>query len=171
MWLLCIFFAGLLVVVTIQDFRSRAVSWVLFPLMHVSVACIAVPDTGVYPWLHSSGINLLLIAIQGLLLFAWFSLKDRKMVNLTKAHLGWGDILFIAVPAMFFSPLYFLFYYVLSLVVALLCGLWILRKEYAERSIPLAGIQAAVLFLFFVLDMMSDHFNFRNDNWILTLIA
>jgi hypothetical protein len=171
MWLLYIFFAGMLAVVTIQDFRFRAVSWILFPLLYVSVACIAVPGAGVYPWLHFSGINLLLIAVQGLMLFAWFSLKNRKVVNLTKAHLGWGDILFIAVPAMLFSPLHFLFYYILSLVVALLCGLWILRKEYAERSIPLAGIQAAVLFLFFVSDMMSDHLNFRNDDWILTLIA
>lgn len=124
----------------IQDFKFRAISWYLFPLL---VAALLVMNRSFS--LNDCFINFGFIALVFVLLTGWFSIKEGSMVNLTERHLGIGDILFLLCLAFFFSPInFFLFYLCSLLLIAVGTGLYLLIAKPENFTIPLAGLQAFV---------------------------
>ncbi len=70
------------------------------------------------------------------------------MVNLTRRHLGIGDVLFLLCLAFFFSPVnFFLFYLMSLLLICMGTGAYLLLCKPANFSIPLAGLQGFVFIL------------------------
>nr|WP_162989044.1 hypothetical protein [Pedobacter schmidteae] len=125
----------------IQDFKFRAISWYLFPLL---TGCLLLINPSFS--INACLINLGFIAFVFVLLTGWFSLREGSMVNLTQRHLGIGDILFLLCLAFFFSPVnFFLFYLSSLLLVAIGTGLYLILAKPENFSIPLAGLQGLVL--------------------------
>jgi len=112
------------------------------------------------------------IVLQLLFLTLYFSVRNRKFVNITSGLLGMGDILFLLSTAFYLSTLNFLFFYIVSLIGALL--LWLTLQSLSTKKnkyIPLAGFQSLIFMLFLACDWWLRSFDLTNDTWLLNLIA
>ena len=155
--------------VFIQDIKSRSVYWLLFPILIVLFIITAFIDHRAFNelWLSIS-LNLGFIGLQLLIITCWFSLKEKRWVNISNGLLGWGDILFLVSISFYLSFVNFLFFHIASLILSLI--VWILWQFFsAEKSkhVPLAGLQALILTFFLSCDWWFYHFDATNDNWLL----
>ncbi len=150
-----------LVIITIQDFKERAVSWFLFPFGFLLCGIQSWVQIGWKDLLLNFGINLflLVILVLMLLLYLFFRFGIRRLKFWD--FLGAGDVLFLVVLASCFSPFNFIVFTITSLLLALLTSLIFL----SGRTIPLAGIQAVCLSCFITLQYFIGLKPF-NDNWI-----
>ena len=105
--------------------------------------------------------------LQLLLLTIYFSMKNKKWVNITKDYLGWGDILFLLTVAFFLSPMNYLFFYVGSLLVVLLFTMLALVRNGTRYKIPLAGLQALLFAGLPLIDWNLSTFSLQSDEWLL----
>ncbi len=161
-----------LALIFIQDMMSRSVYWIAFPVLITSLVIVKSFYFSITEMVGSAGINIGFLAMQLLLLSAWFSLKEGKLVNITSALIGWGDILLLICLACYLSVLNFLMFYLGSLLLVLI--FWVSGRAVANsngyKHIPLAGYQA-VLFLFLITaDWLAAGFDLLNDEWLLKLI-
>jgi hypothetical protein len=131
---------AILGVVIYQDFRFRAVSWVVFPVLLAAALALGLGQMGTADLLESSIINLGLLAVMFAGLTLYFSIRERALVNIINRYIGVADILLLAIIAVLFSPVNFIMYYVASL--ALITGgslIYLLVKKDVNAEIPLAG--------------------------------
>lgn len=154
-----------------QDHIYRAVSWPAFPAL------------GILFFLHSSLvlelqtilmnflICFLFILSQAGIITLYFSLKEKRWVNLFKGYLGPGDFLFLIASAFLFSPVNYLLFYMCSLTIVLAWEIirrFLLRTE--DRKIPLAGIQALMMAaMFFAMDLCRC-FSLTDDQTLLRYV-
>lgn len=133
--------AMVLLTMGIQDFKYRAISWYCFPGLAL-LLILSNPEFELYSCL----LNVGFVALIYVLLTAWFSIKNRRMVHLHHEHLGIGDVLFLISISVYFSPLNFFAFYLFSLILIVIgTGLYILVKKPAQFTIPLAGLQGIAL--------------------------
>jgi hypothetical protein len=116
--LLRIFILLALLTVTVQDIKSRLVYWVLFPLLIVLLLILRLwqgqPISEIWQSVAiNSGFLILVIAI----LTVAYSIKNKRMVNITNELLGWGDVLLLISVTCYLSVLNFLFFYIVSLIL------------------------------------------------------
>lgn len=158
----------LLVLVVYQDYKFKAISWFVFPLLF----CVFL--YGSLSYLSPTDLvnNFLIISVflllQGLLITLWFSFRQQKLINILRQYLGIGDVLFIVCMAVFFSPLNFLLFYVGSLLLIVL--LTVLYKAFngvQTPLIPLAGLQAAMLLLLILFNNIYSIVTFTSDMWLI----
>jgi len=146
--LLSVFALVLSAIVIYQDLKYRAVYWLALTLLLATGLSIAFIN---YGWNHALGelmINAAFLSIQfvGVCVILW--IKHKKLIYPLSHHLGWGDVLFLIAASSFFSPINFIFYYVMGLMIALLTVLIIkLLTQHNLKQIPLAGIMAICLML------------------------
>lgn len=158
-----------LTIIVVQDFRYRQISWFLIPVTlggFVYKAFLA----GDFTWKYFTW-NVAFVLLQLLALSVYFSLRKRKSVNIINSYLGLGDILFFVVMCAVFSPVNFILFYILSLiitVVGVLIHALITRQQIP--SIPLAGALAAMLIILMLANMVFPQVNFYNDQCVLTLL-
>ncbi|HXB93041.1 MAG TPA: hypothetical protein VNU72_12155 [Puia sp.] len=163
-----------LLMIAYQDFRSRSVHWIYFPLLALSGMGMAATLQSFLRILADTGFNLAFMGLQLVLLKLYFFVRCRvRYTALTIAQrrstgspdtalidkkIGLGDILFLAATCLFFSPINFIAFYILSLLFAI--GTWLLmdiiggRRLQGRRisgarqtTVPLAGLQASFLLL------------------------
>lgn len=142
-----------LLIIMIQDFRFRAVHWILFPILLILLVTESLFVSKIDNYLDSISINLLVILLQGLILIGYYKLKGTHFINFMKDRIGMGDLLFVLVMAFAFSWSTFLFYYIAGLLFTLIT--WIaVRNLIKLRSqlVPLAGMLA----LFMTIIMLAD---------------
>jgi len=80
------------------------------------------------------------VVVQLIGITLWMSWKERALVNIADRYLGWGDILFFIPMALLFPPIFFVYFYVGSLLM-ILVG-FLLYQAIAPNpmsTIPLAG--------------------------------
>ena len=159
-----VLFILLLLFITFQDFRYKAVSWILFPIGFITAGIITYVEIPFSDLLFNSLINSLFIAFQMavILVFSWIKFKQVK--NIFSQIFGLGDLLFLIMICPLFSPVNFVFFYILSLAFSL-CLYLILKyfKLYIDSKIPLAGFQSfflAILLLsnFFITFSLSNDY-------------
>jgi hypothetical protein len=127
-----------------QDIRTRSVSvWVLAGLLAgvltLRLLTMAVSRVGL-----ETGINAAIVGIELLAMTLYLSAKYQIFTQPIGKFLGLGDVIFWAVPAVFFSPISFLWFLGGSGIFALLTHT-VLRLALPNRypaTIPLAGLQA-----------------------------
>jgi Flp pilus assembly protein protease CpaA len=188
---------GCLVVIAYQDFMSRSVSWIFFPLL--ALAGMLHTFGGLHSWRQSlfyAGCNIAFLAIQLVVLMGYFFIRGRMMGgagiredegirevwevrgirgirgirDVIDHQIGLGDILFLVAACFFFSPVNFISFYVYSLLLSLAIALlWMLVQRRAGWSIPLAGLQAVFLLLFFGVGALL-HYSPLSDHWLLAKI-
>lgn len=161
-----------LLAIFLEDIRSREVHLVLFPLLAGGLLIAGLKHGAGFSALwESARVNLLFLVLVLLLLTVWFSLKEKRLVNVTAQLLGWGDIWFLACTALYFSILNYLFFYIASLLAVVI--FWSIRgllSKKDNRHIPLAGLQSLLLAVYLCCDWWLLHFNTASDNWLLRLI-
>jgi len=140
-------FAILVVLVFIfwQDLKERAVSWYFFPMLFVLVFLYRMKSVGLESLVENIGINTLFLLVQLVMVSLYFSLKNRVWVNITKEYLGIGDVLFLFVITPLFSPVLYVMFYLISLLLIVAVAITVkIIKDY-QKTIPLAGLQALLL--------------------------
>lgn len=151
-----------------QDFRSRAVTWFLFPLLAGCGVALAFRETASISQqakniLFNSGFLLLQFAA----LKAWFLLRKSRTPLIDHA-IGKGDLFFLLAAGCFFSPINFILFYLSSLLFALLSFL-VMRVLPARTgrpsTIPLAGLQAGLLLLCLTMPLLMQ-LQLTDDQWI-----
>jgi len=140
----CIFIA-------IQDIRERSVSLVWFVLLFIIATSIHYIEEGIHHLVKNSIYNMLFVSIQLFLLHCYFWVKERKISLLFDQKLGWGDVVFLMSPIVFFSLPYFIIFYLSSLVFTLILSLSIQKLSSNFKTIPLAGMQAIYFILYLIL--------------------
>jgi len=156
----------------VQDIKSRAVHWVLFPvLLLLFVAERYLQQTRLAESWQAVLINIGFLLTLLLIVSAYFSFREGRWVNITVQLLGWGDILFLFSITFYLSVLNFLFFYIGSLILILLgWTVWQLSKKNKDKHIPLAGLQALLLGLFLACDWCWLHLNINTDDWLLKIL-
>jgi hypothetical protein len=164
---------GVLLLIFVQDIRSRSVYWVLFPVLTVLFIIMHLLQHHLFAdaW-QPVLLNSTFLALQFLIVSVYFSIKNKQWVNITTSFLGWGDMLFLLSIAFYLSVLNFLFFYIISLIAVLL--IWMLWQAVAKeknKQIPLAGLQALIFSVFLTGDWWFNSFDLTNDDWLLHLIT
>ncbi|MFD1001312.1 hypothetical protein ACFQ21_18425 [Ohtaekwangia kribbensis] len=146
-----------------EDFKFRAVTWYLFPLLAVIILIEnVVVYTSAMP-LQIFIINFLFIAIQLMAVTLYLSIKNKKWIWIWEQYLGLGDILFLLVLCLFFSPLNLIVFYIGSLVLTVVAVL-LLRGAYPSFAIiPLAGLQSAFLAALIIFNLLISPTNYKVD--------
>ena len=138
-------FLLILLVLAYQDLRSRSIH--LAPLFVYAALAVF------FLWEHrfpaaqmpEQVINFAFLLIQYLILALYFSWRSGKRQWVVGSMIGWGDVVFILLSALWLSSFYFLITYLGGLVATLLITLLVrLRKPITE--IPLvSGLAASQL--------------------------
>ncbi len=137
-----------LLILAIQDFRLRAVHWILFPILLMLIIADSLTQVNLKDYVSGTAINLLLIMAQGVILFLYCSVQGKKLNQILKSILGLGDVLFIIIMAFAFSWTSFILFYIVGLIFALF--LWMIRILITRNSqglIPLAGLLAIYMII------------------------
>jgi hypothetical protein len=154
-----------LILIAVQDFKYRAVSWYLFP-MGLGILIIQT--------LHlnhdvNQAWNILLnscfILFQMLAVTMYFSLKNRRFVNIFKGYFGLGDLFFLLVITAAFSPVNFILFIIFSFALSLF-GYLVFLLFIENNRIPLAGLMALILAPVNVITYFAP-FDLLSDQWIL----
>jgi hypothetical protein len=160
----------LLLILTWQDHQYLAVSWLLFPaliLMFVAYSLLFLP---IQQLLRNLSMTAVFILVQLLVLTLYFSIREKKLVNITGRYLGTGDILFLFALCFVLSPINFIVFYMFSLIATLLRELvFIPMMRIRTRKVPLAGIQAFLLCVVFFLQISCNCFFTGTDAPLLSI--
>lgn len=151
-----------------QDLIYRAVYWWCFPLLAILLFILKYQFLGLGEILTHTGYGIGFLIIQLLMLWAYFSIRNRKVINLTSDYLGWGDILFLAAITFYLSPGNYVVFYVISLILVLVYTLILalFNDSTKKTHIPLAGLQAALLLVAILIDDRVSKFMLYDDSWL-----
>ncbi len=169
-FILSIITVALLSVLLYQDFKYRAISWYLIPLLFVALGYSVYAKTGAGPLTKIFFTNLGFLILQGVLLTVYFSIKEKRAFNVINTKLGIGDILFFIVLCIAFSPGNFIIFYLVGLIVTLAATLFyhlISQKQIGE--IPLAGCIALLMMLCISYTHFDANLNLMDDTLVLGL--
>ena len=160
-----------LVIVVIEDFRRRMISWYLIPLLLALFILRSVHDITIHETLFNFVMNAAFTTMQLLLLSLYFSIKEKKFVNIIDSWLGLGDVLLLYVLGAAFSPVNFLLFYIVSLVLTI-TGYTIYKTllQGKDSTIPLAGAVALALILCLCYQLMVSPVSFYDDSPVLHLL-
>ncbi|MNS43960.1 Type IV leader peptidase family protein [compost metagenome] len=151
-----------LLIIAYQDFKSREVHWFLFPLLLIlSLSKLWYIDQ--LKEVFSFLINVLMVLVQLLLLTFYFSVKEKKLINIADNYLGWGDILFLFNLCFLLSPVNFILFYLVSLLATIICFLVYKAFVNTTKPIPLAGLQALIFTIVYIIDLSSPNIDLLND--------
>ena len=166
--ILLIIFILLLLIVAYQDIKQRLVSLLAFG--GLATVAIAIrwnsPDYMMQVFASCS-----LIAMQILMLFLMFRIKNKKWENIINRYLGLGDILFLGVLAFFLPPLMTIFFEVVSCILIIIFYILLSiiknRKLNSFSNIPLAGLLSIFLAGFIVANQFLFKINIQNDDYLI----
>ena len=155
---------GLLGVVVVQDFKSRAISWFLIPLLFIGFIGYALLKMEIIELLTYFGINLTLVLTNLLVVTLVISIKEKKFTNILTNYLGLGDVLFFLVLTVVFSPFNFLAFYLGSiLLTAIVYGGIMLISKQKKMLIPLAGAMSLLLIISIIVEQFVPSIQFYQD--------
>ncbi|HIA12588.1 MAG TPA: hypothetical protein EYN69_11040 [Flavobacteriales bacterium] len=147
-----------------QDFKFRAVSWVVFPILFMLAVINGVQYVGTAELMRSSLINIGFVVAIFISLTIYFSIKNRSFTNIIDNQIGVADLLLLLVICTVFSPVNFLIYYVSSLfLITLVSAGYIILKQNTKAEIPLAAGFSATLICILVFQMSSVDVNLYDD--------
>ena len=153
-----------------QDIRYRSIYWICFPVLLFLMIILGFQEIKVFDIIQNSIFNAGFLLIQLLLLTLYFSIKQGRLVNITDGLIGWGDVLFLFSISCYLSPINYIAFYMLSLLVILSIIIICAASKKENLKIPLAGLQALLLVVFLVVDWTNTRINIHSDNWLLTLL-
>jgi len=166
-----LFLIGCLLVIVIQDFKHRAISWYVLPIILLGFIFKSYFSNGFQELLKFSAFNISFIIVQIIFLTTYMSIKNKKITNIIDSYIGLGDVLFFVVMCLAFSPANFIVFYISSITFTLV-GFLIYKQivKNASVEIPLAGAQALAMIVLLVMSNFTQ-LNFYSDDYLLSRIA
>ena len=141
-----------LAVIVYQDFKFRAISWYLPPLIFMLLGGAILYEEGLQPFWENLFFNSIFILLNLIIVLLYFSLKQKKLINIFQSHLGLGDILFFFSLSPIFAPINFMIFFVICLLIIIVFSiLYLFKTKSTNQSIPLAGwmsIQFSIVLIF-----------------------
>lgn len=131
-----------------EDIRFRLVHVYWYPVVVPGLLGLALEAQVFYTVLQQTGQNMLFISLLLFVLTLYFSIKEKKLVNLFANYMGWGDVLFFLSAVVYFPLDHYILFFIITVLVALLLTPIFYRLQGKDRHIPLAGIQAGCLMLY-----------------------
>ncbi len=170
MWILNILIIALFIVLAIEDFVHKAISWkwviLLFCFALILNICKKNPD-----FFINTMLNLLFILIQLIIITLVFSLKQGYLVNIFKRHFGLGDALVLATLCLFFHPIIFVFFYLSISIYTIIIYSFLQWINNVKILIPFVSMLSIGYILFFVLSIVISNIDlFHNIDWINELL-
>lgn len=153
-----------------QDLLCRAVYWWCFPVLAILMGVLKYNLLGLEHTLIDVAYGLFFLITQLFILWIYFSAKHKKLINITDNYLGWGDVLFLIAIPFYLSPVNYVLFYVVSLILVLLYALTTTKLITNNKHIPLAGLQAALLGIAMIIDYAVPNLVLYEDNWMYFLI-
>jgi hypothetical protein len=142
----------LLLITAYQDFKDRAISWFLIPLLAGLGLAKAYFD-GLFLGFDYLASGVYLTLIIGLV-YLYFAFKNKSFqIDFTNNLLGIGDILFFIAMIPFFSFELYILLFVLGLIFSLIAHL-IFNKIFPSPTIPLAGWLSLFYSGYFILNLL-----------------
>lgn len=159
----------LLAVIVYQDFRFKAVSWWLFPLLSAAFIAATLPATGITNLLQNFLFNLGFVALQFLAATLYFSIKNRALTSITDVYIGKGDMVLFLSLCLLFSPANFIIFMVTALLLVTVVAGICLPFIKKSKEIPLAGAVSLLLTVAIVFRNIYTY-NFYDDSQALLLL-
>lgn len=133
----------LLFLIYIQDWKHRAVHWILFPLLAADAFLIFLSRDGD---MLTAGLNLTFVAIITGVLFCYVALREQRWTNIFKAHFGLGDLLFFIAISPLFGRENFMLFFISGMFFSLILHL-IISAIKQIGHVPLAGYLAMYILM------------------------
>lgn len=135
----------LLALTCYQDITSRKVSWVVLLSIGIVNVLVALERIPVAVLCENAVVNFCFILFNLAVVFLYLLFRYGKgALRLFDRFLGLGDVLFWGMLLPAFSPLNFIVFHVVSLVVSLvLYRVALYKRAQIHRTVPLAGLQSA----------------------------
>jgi hypothetical protein len=160
-----------LLAIAVQDFKFRAVYWWLFPVLMSCLALVKGTERNFALLVQDFLSNIVFLSVQFLFLSVYFSLKERRMVNILNGYLGLGDVLFLIAITAYFSFLNYLVFYLATLFGIIAISLFVKWKyEMNEQKIPLAGYQAVIFIFWIAIAEFSGKVCLTADDWLVNYL-
>jgi hypothetical protein len=142
-----------LVVVLFQDLKFRKIHFVL-PVLLFIFSIVLFNRTGMKYIICLTNISFFLFIIGILVLY--MSVKSKKLLNPFEHYFGLGDLLFFIGIAPLFLTFNFVLFFILAMIFSIVLQ-FIFQKVTKEKTIPLAGFSALLLFLFILKDVLLNY--------------
>jgi len=153
-----------LVAITYEDLRYREVHIWYFALVLLIFGFHFYTEGVPFHYLIIN-FSFLLVQVVGIILY--MVVKHRSFTPLN-SFIGAGDILMWGLFVFAFSPLNFIIFFVLSLLLALLLHHGLSRRY--NETLPLAGWQSLSYLLMMLTSSINSSIDFFNDEFILNLL-
>lgn len=156
-----------LLVIMYEDFKNRTIHTFLPFLLFICLVAKYYTSANLGNHIQTIGINIVFLIIQILLAMLFFTIKEKKMVNIFESYLGVGDILFLLSLSPAFSTINFIIFYTISLAIIAILYLVAATTKWVNRNhqIPLAGLQAILFIVVLCTEFYSKQFRLGID-WI-----
>jgi len=142
-----------LILITIQDFRYRAIHILVVLVVFATSMGVLWTQKGIL--INFKTIGYILVVFS--LLWLYLTIKNRSFINPFANYIGLGDFLFLIAISPLFSLFSFIVYFITGIsIAAVLCI--VLKKYIKKNTIPLAGILAAYLLIITI-----NNFFFNSD--------
>ncbi len=128
--------------IAFQDFRERAVSWVLFPLVGFLLGFLYLDSTSYEQYALFALVNILLVS--GMLLILYLYTKHLAKMKFLNTSFGLGDLLFFYAFALGFPTMTFIVLFSGSILFSLMVFLFSKTRTQME-TVPLAGLMGLFL--------------------------
>ena len=158
-----------LIPIIVDDFRHRTVSllWLL-ALLVISLLIQFTSSMAGLDIAKNAFINFGILILNYWLITLYFSIRKKRLLNLTNGYLGSGDIVFLLAISTLFSPFNFVCFLLASFLFALLSWIILQRKN---KTIPLAGLQAVFLSVQILITILKyNKWNANDDQHTLNLV-
>lgn len=155
-----------LIAVAYQDFKYRGIHWIWVVLVFCSLTIKMLLESNWHIVFQNFVMNSLFLGMQLVVLFVYFSMKNKAITNIINRYIGLGDILFFLAICSAFSLLNFIVFLFLGLlgISAVFAGLFVLKRN--EIQIPLAGLFSIGLIGVLILNELGI-FNLYDDSYVL----
>lgn len=144
-----------LAIIVYEDFRYRGVHWFLFPILWALAFYLGFSRLETVLAYRFVLFNAAFLLLHFIVLSLYFSLKEKRLINLFQHYLGLGDALFVIALLPLFNPLALQKFIIVVAFVSLVLFL-VLRQAVLPtlRTVPLAGCMALALLLLIGLEQL-----------------
>lgn len=160
----------ILVIMFVQDIKSRSIAWPLFPVLAALFAILRfTPHWDFSRILTEVAGPLICLFFMLAMVSLYISVRYRKWIWITDEMLGWADVLFLACLAFYLPLLNYMLFFIASSIAILLS--WIIYQlvfRVKSKFIPFAGCQALLLGGLLVISWTSP-FDVTSDLWFIKL--
>lgn len=162
----------ILAIIIYQDFKIKAISWYLLPVLFIPVIIKGLQYLCFQLLLQYFLINIVFVLLLFIGVTIYYSIKNKKLTNIINTSIGLGDILFFIVLCSTFSTINFIIFILITLIlISIIYGILIYLLKISDKRIPLAGNMAIFLIILILLNFIVKVFNFYDDNLVLSILS